>query len=77
MYLPTPPLQRFVPGPMSALFEAEKRGSMEHTEVGGGAKEWDDYNDANRDKAHSFLKAGGRVVNNGKNIGLPMIEVVD
>ena len=64
------------PWPHACVCEAEKRGSMENTELGdGGAEEWDDWNTANKVKGEKFLKDGGKRVNVGKAIGLQMVEV--
>ena len=57
--------------------QAEKIGSMANVEGGGGKVEWDVMNGANKKMAEDFLKKGGRQVNVGKSIGLPLVQCVD
>ena len=62
---------------LSLTRQAEKIGSMANVEGGGGKEEWDVMNSANKKMAEDFLKNGGRQVNVGKSIGLPLVQCVD
>ena len=41
------------------MCEAEKRGVMLNTIVGGGSPNWEAWNTENRDKCKAYLKAFG------------------
>ena len=42
----------------------------------GGAAEWDVMNIANQAKWDAFMQSGQRQVNRGKQVGVPMVEVI-